>query len=1126
MDPPAEIVWGFFESTLRTLYLEQDLSLKEVMHEMAAKYQFNATKSQYELQFKKWQFRKNRTADEWKIVARKLAERKNEHKESEVVLNGNLINPKKLRKETLRYGSMSKAIQIHPLGPSPPTPEGFIIRTPSPKPAQSMSMLNIHPPINISPILMDCLPFHQFNSIFGHAGNPFLFILENSGSDSVVLSQESQFGVLGELTGSVSGSLSDTIKALLPENIFPGSPTSAHMAISHRQSSSVLHFLKLSMYLVSNNFFGPTTDISEKVYQWLQRHSNGGLMEYILSIGGPTVEALAENLFRLALDAEDVATVSKMMKLGINPNEQVYHTEHGTCCTPLLRACEMQSLNLVRALIDGGAKADYQVGNEDIESVLMFAVDGRDDNYELKPHVDTELVRILLNAGAVVNPGPGESPLSRAVDWGHVEVVDLLVSAGADVNIVVGDDSTPTPLTTAIGCDLKIPDGDVINMTRILLLAGADPQQVATRRLEAETPLEAAMARKNIELIQLLLDYGARVTEQSLVEAVHRCDISVVKLLLNSGGQVTESVIKSAVEYNSTLVFFLLDTAGDRTKGKCKTAALIKSIEHGEMALIQDLSASGAQLTKNNKLEDAIQQVIKSGNTPILDFLLDEKSGHRTPSLESLGTGLWTAIDNSRNDIVELLLMAGANTNSTHGRLSESPLLGAIIKKDLRLVKQLLVAGAAVNGIEGPKGSLEYTHATTVLPAVVDWGYCPLIHDIINAGAEIDAVEPNGCRNALFVAAEKKSKEIIKLLIDAGANVNAPEAVLSGETALSAASRNNDLLMVRYLLELGADVDEHSLIFGITGSVELVQTLLEARLHRHKRYSRSYGCGALQHAIKLKDPIMIKVLLAKGIDPNAILNKKVGDQTVRPHSFYHPPPTDPREPYLQRGQTALGFAIKSDNRTDSGIVKLLLHGGADPNSIVTDDHRTALLVAIDEGNLGLVKVLIAAGANADPDLRFGIKRTPLQLAAEKGRIDIVNILLDNGADINTPPFDRYGATALQFAAIGGYIGIVQLVIERGADVNASPAKIGGRTALEGAAEHGRIDILQLLLSAGAQVIGTGVRQYDRARELALENGHRAACRLLEKYSREMWENLVAWDDMWMDFGSCEEDLRV
>jgi ankyrin repeat protein len=264
---------------------------------------------------------------------------------------------------------------------------------------------------------------------------------------------------------------------------------------------------------------------------------------------------------------------------------------------------------------------------------------------------------------------------------------------------------------------------------------------------------------------------------------------------------------------------------------------------------------------------------------------------------------------------------------------------------------------------------------------------------------------------------------------------------------------------------------------------------------------------------------MIKLLLAKGIDANAIFHQK-GDQVV---SEYFPPKTS-RGPNRETRKSALGFAIISDKSEDSGIARLLLQLGADPNSIVASDHNTALLAAIHEGNLGLVKVLLAAGADANPTLRFGVEHTPLQLAVKKWRLDIVNILLDSGADINIPPFDRYGATALQFAAIGGYVGIAQLLIQRGADVNAPSARIGGRTALEGAAEHGRIDMLQLLLSAGAQITGTGIKQYNRARELALENHHRAAFRLLEKYSAGMWENLVAWDDMWTDFGSFEEGL--
>lgn len=43
MDRAAEIAWGPFEDLLRKLYLEQDLSLAEIMHGMATEHQFKAT---------------------------------------------------------------------------------------------------------------------------------------------------------------------------------------------------------------------------------------------------------------------------------------------------------------------------------------------------------------------------------------------------------------------------------------------------------------------------------------------------------------------------------------------------------------------------------------------------------------------------------------------------------------------------------------------------------------------------------------------------------------------------------------------------------------------------------------------------------------------------------------------------------------------------------------------------------------------------------------------------------------------------------------------------------------------------------------------------------------------------
>ena len=874
------------------------------------------------------------------------------------------------------------------------------------------------------------------------------------------------------------------------------------------------------MYLLSNNFLKPTAEASKSFYQWTKQKSNAGLLEYLLSIGGSTVDALSDNLFRFAIDTEDTDTVKNLIKLGINPNEQVYPDTNGDCCTALQKACGMRSLDLVVALIDGGAKADSSLGSDGTESLLTSATYCEDDAGQFLGHVNVGLVKILLDAGAAVNPGPGQSPLLNAAEWGHVELVDFLVSAGADVNININDslyngELVETPLTSVTKFNDHVSNTDVIAIVQILVKAGANPQVTSTGKFGARTVLGLAMKRKCIELIQLLLDSGARVTETSFVDGIRYGNLDIAKILLKHGGQVTAPVIESAVEFNHKLVSFLLDTVDDRGKQICRTAAFLKSIKCGRLDLIHALVVSKPQLKPTSELmNDAILEVVRQGFIDVLQFLLGRNSGYQALCLESLDKTLWTAIWTGRTEVAQLLLTAGARINSRDSDLGNNPLLAAIYRRYENLANQLLAAGVAVNGRDN---SDFHSVTTSVLPAAVDWGHYSLIEKIINAGAVIDSPDSISGRSALYIAVEKKDKWCIKRLIDAGANVNSSWAIRSGLTPLSAASRYNDLQMVKYLLELGADSDEWSLTAAISGSVEVVQTLLVARLQQYKRYSKGYGCGALQRAINLKIPTMIKILLEENIDPNAIV---VADFDAF-QEFTASGATPGEE--INFGKSSFFSAIKIDKSLDFWIVKALLLGGADPNCIVTDNRKTALLVAIEQNNLALVKVLIRAGADANPSLLCGVQRTPLQLSAEKGMIDIVRTLLEEGADINAPPFDSYGATALQFAAIGGYVGIAQLLIQQGADVNALPSKVGGRTALEGAAEHGRIDMIQLLLNAGALNTETGRAQYHRARELALNGGYRSAANLLENYSFEMGseKTIAQVDDEGVDFSSFE-----
>ena len=121
---------------------------------------------------------------------------------------------------------------------------------------------------------------------------------------------------------------------------------------------------------------------------------------------------------------------------------------------------------------------------------------------------------------------------------------------------------------------------------------------------------------------------------------------------------------------------------------------------------------------------------------------------------------------------------------------------------------------------------------------------------------------------------------------------------------------------------------------------------------------------------------------------------------------------------------------------DVDAVKLLLTRGANPNTAEPIRNQTALMWAAAEGNTGVVKVLIEAGADIkarskapgtglvlgtgfvvprmnDPlglrsnrdSTSWGIKMdglqfTPLMWAARAGHMETVKALLDGGADVN------------------------------------------------------------------------------------------------------------------------------
>ncbi len=106
----------------------------------------------------------------------------------------------------------------------------------------------------------------------------------------------------------------------------------------------------------------------------------------------------------------------------------------------------------------------------------------------------------------------GWTPLHLASFFGHPEVVDLLLEAGAPLEAKSRNTLANTPLNAAVASNR-------VEVARRLLEHGADPN---TRQHNAVSPLHSAAFNGNLEMVKLLLAHHAdpgAITEENRTAA-------------------------------------------------------------------------------------------------------------------------------------------------------------------------------------------------------------------------------------------------------------------------------------------------------------------------------------------------------------------------------------------------------------------------------------------------------------------------------------------------------------------------------------------------------------------------------------------------------------------------------
>jgi ankyrin repeat protein len=289
----------------------------------------------------------------------------------------------------------------------------------------------------------------------------------------------------------------------------------------------------------------------------------------------------------------------------------------------------------------------------------------------------------------------------------------------------------------------------------------------------------------------------------------------------------------------------------------------------------------------------------------------------------------------------------------------------AIRANDVAAMKSMAASKSAVNVTD--------SRCTTPMMQAAAIGSLQAVKLLIDAGADVNARNGLDLTPLIYGAFET---EKVKLLVAAGADVNAKSK--AGRTPLiAAATRPNAAESVRLLLSKGADSNATE----PTGSNALTQAarsndLESVRLLVGKTKDVNagdvFGFTALVHATAHGNAAMVKLLLEKGANPNT--------------TFDHPL-------MVRNGPIALTkiTPLMMAPLSTPECIQLLLDAHADVNA---RDGRgmTALMFAAasDEPNLAIMRMLLKAGA--DPEVKSGINEGAREWAAKFNDPEVMKLL--------------------------------------------------------------------------------------------------------------------------------------
>ncbi|KAK0054895.1 serine/threonine-protein phosphatase 6 regulatory ankyrin repeat subunit A, partial [Biomphalaria pfeifferi] len=461
--------------------------------------------------------------------------------------------------------------------------------------------------------------------------------------------------------------------------------------------------------------------------------------------------------------------------------------------SPLIIAASLRNLEIVELLLNAGA--DVNTLNVDLQSVLLISVVQGDmymsrlvvekfnANINLKdcngntPLImstvmkNKEIVYFLLenNASRYSTNFQGVSAMMKAASLGCYEIVKSIYENDYDLNL--SDYKGWTPLMfSAFGGDPKT--------IKFLLGKGANINAISNAY---ETPMMIAAGEGHKDAVTLLLEHGASANAR---DVNHQS--AIFHAVKNGHKDALEKLLKGGADVYA--------------EDCMKKTALMDAVRKGDVHCLKLLIQYKANCDQKDVFGTTPLIISAYSNfTECLKTLLDQRVSVNDSSISG-NTALHLCSSNGHNAAVTLLLQHYADPNKTNGN-GHSPLMlaagkgfdgivqdllnCAVVNKDLRNTvdgKTSLMIAAQLNKLStvkllvqaGSNVNSKSESGDTALHLSVINGFIDVVK-FFTTVPNIDLnAENNDGHTPLFLCVHFKRNDILKVLVDAGADVKPP----------------------------------------------------------------------------------------------------------------------------------------------------------------------------------------------------------------------------------------------------------------------------------------------------------------------------------------------------------------